>query len=273
MRGNPGMIARNRAACGPIPACAGQPIDVLNGLRNEGAYPRVCGATWPGSWHAFCPWGLSPRVRGNPPSAEDLSHAERPIPACAGQPGSAVPHYPGGGAYPRVCGATSSSLPTALAALGLSPRVRGNRNQLPRQFALNGPIPACAGQPLPRSWPSWPVTAYPRVCGATPVTESLLPTYKGLSPRVRGNLGDLGNVLVLAGPIPACAGQPGGQCGPLSARRAYPRVCGATSLWTDQDICNWGLSPRVRGNPTCPCTSSAASWPIPACAGQPKDFA
>ena len=50
---------------GPIPACAGQPIDRATARFEAGAYPRVCGATGYG-WHAFpAEDGLSPRVRGN----------------------------------------------------------------------------------------------------------------------------------------------------------------------------------------------------------------
>ena len=51
--------------------------------------------------------GLSPRVRGNrrPPVCE--YQCQRSIPACAGEPGAAVPALATYRVYPRVCGGTA----------------------------------------------------------------------------------------------------------------------------------------------------------------------
>ena len=107
------------------------------------------------------------------------------------------------------------------------------------------------------------------MCGATEDTPDRGDQKRGLSPRVRGNLNLSQRAAVLSGPIPACAGQPskGGLC--QSARRAYPRVCGAT--FTNNTIANrgGGLSPRVRGNRACGVQGVPPAGPIPACAGQP----
>ena len=53
--------------------------------------------------------------------------------------------------------------------------------------------------------------------------------YRGLSPRVRGNLGNSPENLQLVRSIPACAGEPAAAFATPAARAVYPRVCGGTS--------------------------------------------
>ena len=214
---------------GPIPACAGQPSPPSSSLTKPGAYPRVCGATGTRSDYLKVKAGLSPRVRGNPFGGSCGEGTPGPIPACAGQPdlvqlGTAVIR-----AYPRVCGATEPSQPVTAGPWGLSPRVRGNPLLSGFSELLWGPIPACAGQP-PQFRQSHRLSrAYPRVCGATTEYGSTMRGVMGLSPRVRGNLLLVSEQAVDSGPIPACAGQPGGCPGRFIVAGAYPRVCGATS--------------------------------------------
>ena len=92
---------------------------------------------------------------------------------------------------------------------------------------------------------------------------------KGLSPRVRGNLLEVNGVTDCLGSIPACAGEP------LSVSRGpgllavYPRVCGGTEFVRGQTNAEYGLSPRVRGNPAPLCEYAHNSRSIPACAGEP----
>ena len=111
--------------------------------------------------------------------------------------------------------------------------------------------------------------AYPRVCGATADGDALDDGAAGLSPRVRGNhaRGNVDNPGFR--PIPACAGQPAAGPAVQLFRRAYPRVCGATSIGTLIDELWLGLSPRVRGNHSRCRAAYDAGRPIPACAGQP----
>ena len=111
-------------------------------------------------------------------------------------------------AYPRVCGATKHDQVERIEDRGLSPRVRGNLVQANAAHKRDGPIPACAGQPLNPSGLSLGFWAYPRVCGATKRTYGYFSSRRGLSPRVRGNLVPLGSQRLRLGPIPACAGQP-----------------------------------------------------------------
>ena len=53
--------------------------------------------------------------------------------------------------------------------------------------------------------------------------------------------------------------------------RAYPRVCGATTITSTWCQGTVGLSPRVRGNQTAANAPAHTDGPIPACAGQPSD--
>ena len=71
--------------------------------------------------------GLSPRVRGNQKPLLHVGPRPRSIPACAGEPEVVVSAHCGTSVYPRVCGGTPLPERAQVAALGLSPRVRGNR--------------------------------------------------------------------------------------------------------------------------------------------------
>ena len=127
--------------------------------------------------------------------------------------------------------------------------MRGNPYYVDDDDGFDGSIPACAGQPSPPSCRRLARGVYPRVCGATRSIGKVTRPFKGLSPRVRGNLSlrihtpamglsprVRGNHRPLArhiprpGSIPACAGQPGVHTGWLHGKGVYPRVCGATGV-------------------------------------------
>ena len=257
------------AAGGPIPACAGQPIEHTTRLWPKWAYPRVCGATITCMCMSPSTRGLSPRVRGNPKPCAERHGCGGPIPACAGQPPRADRSPSPNRAYPRVCGATDRSCCSEAVRGGLSPRVRGNRRPSFIGPPGTGPIPACAGQPVVALYARITDKAYPRVCGATVWPDTHICSTYGLSPRVRGNLrAQLGADLLL-GPIPACAGQPITIHFSTGSPRAYPRVCGATCRCHARSQAAEGLSPRVRGNLGVTLSHDVPKWPIPACAGQP----
>ena len=110
--------------------------------------------------------------------------------------------------YPRVCGGTTPRKDDITVASGLSPRVRGNRVDSLGPYAGLGSIPACAGEPEPRTRYAIRTAVYPRVCGGTTSVPAHPSTAKGLSPRVRGNPRRLHAAHVLDGSIPACAGEP-----------------------------------------------------------------
>ena len=153
VRGNPGAAGR---LCRPersIPACAGEPSEAAQERLEHRVYPRVCGGTYGLRRAARCRWGLSPRVRGNRDLLHRVLHADGSIPACAGEPPPAAGGQPGVVVYPRVCGGTRRQALDACRRLGLSPRVRGNHARCAGLRRLARSIPACAGEPRPRSPP------------------------------------------------------------------------------------------------------------------------
>ena len=173
------------------------------------------------------------------------------------------------GVYPRVCGGTRKARGEADRANGLSPRVRGNRDESGKGAAGYGSIPACAGEPSPRSATAAYSSVYPRVCGGTMTVAEGQLGWTGLSPRVRGNPGRGAGGPDQAGSIPACAGEPEGGLLSSMGLKVYPRVCGGTWTATAVSIAAWGLSPRVRGNLVVRRVVNKAVRSIPACAGEP----
>ena len=113
-------------------------------------------------------------------------------------------------------------------------------------------------------------TVYPRVCGGTVNSPSRMPSRKGLSPRVRGNLGSRSSGWMCCGSIPACAGEPLRSILTCIGQRVYPRVCGGTFLDGVGELAELGLSPRVRGNPMLGVGGVGLVGSIPACAGEPQ---
>ena len=191
------------------------------------------------------------------------------IPACAGEPPPPRRQCPPSRVYPRVCGGTRDAYAPLIPHEGLSPRVRGNRALGGHHRQAVRSIPACAGEPTAEWHLHWWNRVYPRVCGGTFYTRRDRPTGVGLSPRVRGNLIDGGEVAYWEGSIPACAGEPTEDSYYAWAAWVYPRVCGGTESMLRPPLRLLGLSPRVRGNHgyVMLCPSSGGS--IPACAGEP----
>ena len=187
VRGNRFAPCLRRDGSRSIPACAGEPpAQAFPAGMNE-VYPRVCGGTGlTGAPHVAAD-GLSPRVRGNRPTAGRRVRGVRSIPACAGEPSFGRRRKCWTRVYPRVCGGTSLSSGEQWRQMGLSPRVRGNRCRRSRWYASRRSIPACAGEPPPAWWWPRPDQVYPRVCGGTSSDSANAATTRGLSPRVRGN--------------------------------------------------------------------------------------
>ena len=157
-----------------------------------------------------------------------------------------------------------------LVAMGLSPRVRGNLFQAPQFRPSMGSIPACAGEPPIDNRTRDVPPVYPRVCGGTTLTDSLIPSMCGLSPRVRGNPNTNDRTAGGYGSIPACAGEPIPSTPVPAINGVYPRVCGGTYSKHPSSGHQWGLSPRVRGNLLDRRRFRASFRSIPACAGEPK---
>ena len=151
-----------------IPACAGEPCQPANPTGRTQVYPRVCGGTPTGGRVVTRRGGLSPRVRGNHLDSEQCRSLHT--------------------VYPRVCGGTQDVRIQCRPLSGLSPRVRGNPGAWPGSSSRRRSIPACAGEPCRRPRRGVSTKVYPRVCGGTWRTPRSPSPWRGLSPRVRGNL-------------------------------------------------------------------------------------
>ena len=252
-----------------IPACAGEPARGGGAGCSSAVYPRVCGGTQTTGVRRTRKRGLSPRVRGNPVMVVLRNATGRSIPACAGEPRPRAFGCRICEVYPRVCGGTPPALPPVAVQQGLSPRVRGNRYDGFRHHHTRGSIPACAGEPGGLYLAELAEEVYPRVCGGTARRRARVAADGGLSPRVRGNLlrQFWGNLL--AGSIPACAGEPISGLSRNTAARVYPRVCGGTGGSPKSALKGGGLSPRVRGNRFDRFGKRQDDGSIPACAGEP----
>ncbi len=152
---------------------------------------------------------------------------------------------------------------------GLSPHARGNPDGGGTLKAIQGPIPACAGEPLSIAVHPSIARAYPRMRGGTSYKDEMPDQALGLSPHARGNH-FLPTVFAVGhGPIPACAGEPGPRCPSSPRRGAYPRMRGGTTSDPLSHLNDLGLSPHARGNQRLLCRSVCTQGPIPACAGEP----
>ena len=72
------------------------------------------------------------------------------IPACAGEPGAGGDAVAAAAVYPRLCGGTDPGTIYGNTDTGLSPPVRGNRDDYAVRSARIRSIPACAGEPYAR---------------------------------------------------------------------------------------------------------------------------
>ena len=69
--------------------------------------------------------------------------------------------------YPRACGGTMSGVDDCRVVVGLSPRMRGNPDEITAGIFSQGTIPAHAGEPKEVNALAMPVSDYPRACGGT----------------------------------------------------------------------------------------------------------
>ena len=115
--------------------------------RRHRDYPRACGGTYLLEQLVYSGEGLSPRVRGNPPVIVQLRVPRRTIPARTGEPieGSKPARLIED--YPRAYGGTKTGRTHQLPQEGLSPRVRGNRDDEDYQPPRARTIPARTGEP------------------------------------------------------------------------------------------------------------------------------
>ena len=151
--------------------------------------------------------------------------------------------------------------------MGSFPRVRGTRPRADGLRDLHGIIPARAGNTRSTGTRTTTSRDHPRVCGehCSAATVSGLPV--GSSPRVRGTRQLDADRGVIAGIIPACAGNT--RRGRCSRWRAWdhPHVCGEHRFSRRSNVSHMGSSPRVRGTPHREPGRRNGRRIIPACAG------
>ena len=167
VRGNLGAPHGLCGHDGSILACTGKPARPQRPLVSDKVYPRVYGETMLSSWarvtrNGLSPRvretdeadmlltvedGLSPRVRGNPWHTPVLDPVVGSIPACTGKPAITALSPGATKVYPRVYGETCVVMAVSSAAVGLSPRVRGNQQDLRDYHDGDRSIPACTGKP------------------------------------------------------------------------------------------------------------------------------
>ena len=270
VRGNPRPDRARRRRRGSIPACTGEPRPAFQAPKPQEVYPRVYGGTQRPRRSRLGLGGLSPRVRGNRPTARGTAPQAGSIPACTGEPGlwglACAPRR----VYPRVYGGTLRNNNEATLFYGLSPRVRGNPYQPVAPYTETRSIPACTGEPDVQQAPRRCGAVYPRVYGGTAETRPARALWAGLSPRVRGNPGRIAVQQPYRGSIPACTGEPHRDALRRARPRVYPRVYGGTGLVPEVGLPVRGLSPRVRGNPSSAAALLRLSGSIPACTGEPR---
>ena len=181
----------------------------------------------------------------------------------------AVPISAGVRVYPRLRGGTTSG-PSAVTRLeGLSPLARGNRFFEQQGFHPSRSIPACAGEPHHPRPLGGRARVYPRLRGGTMAATRPPSSQRGLSPLARGNQAAVDLLQVLAGSIPACAGEPCLANSVNFRSRVYPRLRGGTMIGRSTMVRNRGLSPLARGNHLGKRLGGGFVGSIPACAGEP----
>ena len=213
-------------------------------------------------------------MRGNLPLFHNKTRRLRSNPARAGEPGCRnISSSRAIGLSPRVRGNRYSAYSQGLYAKGLSPRVRGNRLHLTRKPPGTRSIPARAGEPTDGYAGRVARRSIPARAGE-PYAESLfLTSYtaaQGLSPRVRGNHQYSLFLILCMRSIPARAGEPPPVRPLLESSGVYPRACGGTRPVVSSPGHCQGLSPRVRGNHFPVHVRVPFRGSIPARAGEPS---
>ncbi len=269
LRGNQILGAVLPAPRGSIPALTGKPpaSQPAHGLRR--VYPRAYGETRDTSVPLLAVMGLSPRLRGNPHTSRRHPDEVGSIPALTGKPHSGKLSVEEWQVYPRAYGETVPAFLRREVHGGLSPRLRGNQQQLlPQPFRL-GSIPALTGKPVSTAMMSRQLGVYPRAYGETATYVSFPMGAMGLSPRLRGNQRTAGFPIRWSRSIPALTGKPTPRFSVFPPPRVYPRAYGETPAMRAPPTSQGGLSPRLRGNRHGHLRRADDQGSIPALTGKP----
>ena len=189
-------------------------------------------------------------MRGTRRTAPPPTRSTGIIPAYAGNTRSAPFAWVGGEDHPRVCGEHYVGVGTLVSVQGSSPRMRGTLQPALYFRSTQGIIPAYAGNTQPASLDRPTFWDHPRVCGEHP-PRNLRHTFgTGSSPRMRGTRGNGLERDMLAGIIPAYAGNTFYDGFEYFGEGDHPRVCGEHFFFSDSSSRSRGSSPRMRGTLT-----------------------
>jgi len=212
--------------------------------------------------------GSSPRARGTPQEWHAADEALRFIPAGAGNTSRAAISATTGPVHPRGRGEYNRSAAYLINPDGSSPRARGTRQHAQHRHVGSRFIPAGAGNTASKTAASKPSSVHPRGRGEHFMTQFIITSCCGSSPRARGTQGvgatdrrggrfipaGAGNtVAVLDACHQACGSSPrarGTHHGEIALRGQH-RFIPAGAGNTDRLLVKWvlqrGSSPRARG--------------------------
>ena len=249
MRGKPAVIYPRLGARRIIPAHAGQTEKSHQKQWFAPDHPRACGANAWSPVYGRQDAGSSPRMRGKLHQVQRATHADRIIPAHAGQTSSIPRLRPMRSDHPRACGANKGAFAQTLSADGSSPRMRGKHLGADRFNQRGRIIPAHAEQTFPQLFCPVFCSDHPRACGANHGGRAAFHAIHGSSPRMRGKLGQIIKTETRNRIIPAHAGQTHGGVIVAVPSTDHPRACGANPNTVIPVTATAGSSPRMRGKP------------------------
>ena len=266
-------ILRKAAIIAPlrrsIPAYAGDPCRRRMRWIEWEVYPRLRGGSTLVCRCICSDQGLSPPTRGIRIFTDSFPAKERSIPAYAGDPPPHLRALQGGGVYPRLRGGSRAKSSAEGRVIGLSPPTRGIPNVPARCPNCAGSIPAYAGDPDMGRTSVCPVSVYPRLRGGSRPAHAVVRQIVGLSPPTRGIRKPSSAASLVAGSIPAYAGDPIRLGAGVRRAAVYPRLRGGSGGMSIAGIAARGLSPPTRGIPSGMRRRGYPPRSIPAYAGDP----
>ena len=286
---------------GSSPHARGTPLTATRNLVRGRDHPRMRGEhVRPVAMPPRCR-GSSPHARGTPSFANRADQKPGIIPACAGNTFFVAIHLVKNWDHPRMRGehmspskppwicagntrtASSPSISTrdhprmrgehlALGVVriqvgGSSPHARGTRHDRSSLESVVGIIPACAGNTEVQVGGEYGFVDHPRMRGEHAGDGDRHAGLPGSSPHARGTLRVVASLIVLAGIIPACAGNTWWLQTETPPYRDHPRMRGEHGLVPRISRGSRGSSPHARGTRRLCSLPGYSRGIIPACAG------
>ena len=155
-------------------------------------------------------------------------------------------------------------------AAGPSPRARGSQVRAVEVRAVEGSIPASAGEPDFGDPAVEAEGVHPRERGGAQRTSRRAASVGGPSPRARGSRSRSPTASRASGSIPASAGEPLAEPDGVESVRVHPRERGGALDGHALGQCPAGPSPRARGSLAFELIGAIGDGSIPASAGEPR---